>query len=68
MSRTPLGCSRDCGFAPADARRRAAIVVTAVVGYQQLVAGGWAPDADTEPRPLIETLFAVATAGAPSAG
>ena len=56
------------GFAPADARRRAAIVVAAVVGYQQLVAGGWAPDADTEPRPLIETLFAVATAGAPRAG
>ena len=62
------GLLEGLGFALADARRRAAIVVAAVVGYQQLVAGGWAPDADTEPRPLIETLFAVATAGAPRVG
>ena len=47
---------------PADARRRAVIVVAAVVGYQQLVAGGWDPGGEAEPRALIETLFAVVTA------
>ena len=47
------------GLARADARRRAVIVVSAVVGYQQLVAGGWTPGDDAEPRALIETLFAI---------
>lgn len=50
------------GIEPADARRRAVIVVAAVVGYQQLVAGGWDPGGEAEPRALIETLFAVVTA------
>ena len=50
------------GIEPADARRRAVIVVAAVVGYQQLVAGGWDPGGEAEPRTLIETLFAVVTA------
>jgi len=50
------------GIEPADARRRAVIVVAAVVGYQQLVAGGWDPGGEAEPRALIETLFAVGTA------
>jgi hypothetical protein len=52
---------------PDDARRRAVIVVAAVIGYQQLIAGGWEPGGDTEPRALIETLFAIVTGGAPSA-
>jgi AcrR family transcriptional regulator len=50
------------GIERADARRRAVIVVAAVVGYQQLVAGGWDPGGEAEPRALIETLFAVVTA------
>ena len=43
-----------------EARRRAVIVVSAVIGYQQLVSSGW--DAAADPRPLVETLFALATA------
>jgi AcrR family transcriptional regulator len=55
------------GVDAADARRRAVIVVAAVVGYQQLVAGGWDPGGEAEPRALIETLFAIVTTpeGAP---
>jgi len=49
------------GIDAADARRRAVIVVAAVVGYQQLVAGGWNPGGEAEPRALIETLFAIVT-------
>lgn len=51
------------GIESADARRRAVIVVAAVIGYQQLMSGGWDPGGDAEPRALIETLFAVVTAG-----
>jgi AcrR family transcriptional regulator len=47
------------GIDAADARRRAVIVVAAVVGYQQLVAGGWDPGGEAEPRALIETIFAI---------
>lgn len=49
------------GIDAADARRRAVIVVAAVVGYQQLVAGGWDPGGEAEPRALIATLFAIVT-------
>lgn len=49
------------GIDASDARRRAVIIVAAVVGYQQLVAGGWDPGGETEPRALIETLFAIVT-------
>ena len=50
------------GIEQADARRRAVIVVAAVIGYQQLAAGGWDPGGEAEPRGLIETLFAAVTA------
>ena len=50
------------GLEPADARRRAVIVVAAVIGYQQLVSGGWEPGDADEPRALIETLFAIVRA------
>ena len=50
------------GIEQADARRRAVIVVAAVIGYQQLAAGGWDPGDEAEPRALIETLFSVVTA------
>jgi AcrR family transcriptional regulator len=50
------------GIEASEARPRAVIVVAAVVGYQQLVAGGWDPGGEAEPRALIETLFAVVTA------
>jgi len=50
------------GVPSQEARRRAVIVVSAVIGYQQLVSSGW--DAAADPRPLVETLFAVATAPA----
>lgn len=53
------------GLEAADARRRAVIVVAAVVGYQQLVSGGWAPGDAAEPRALVETLFAIVRAPAP---
>ena len=53
------------GLETADARRRAVIVVAAVIGYQQLIAGGWVPGAAAEPRALIETLFAIVRAPAP---
>lgn len=50
------------GLPRAQARRRGAIVVSAVIGYQQLVAGGWRPDTESDPRALVATLFALATA------
>jgi len=50
------------GIPGREARRRAVIVVSAVIGYQQLVSSGW--DAAADPRPLVETLFALATAPA----
>lgn len=50
------------GMPHAEARRRGAIVVSAVIGYQQLVAGGWHPDSESDPRALVGTLFALATA------
>jgi AcrR family transcriptional regulator len=56
----------DTGISPADARRRAVIVVATVVGYQQLVAGGWDSGGESEPRALVETLFAIVTAGTPT--
>ncbi len=42
------------GVAPDEARRRAVIVVAAVIGYQQLVSSGWDPASD--PRSLVGTL------------
>jgi len=50
------------GVPAVEARRRAVIVVSAVIGYQQLVSSGW--DAAADPRPLVETLFSLATAPA----
>lgn len=49
---------RETGVTGDEARRRAVIVVSAVIGYQQLVSSGW--DAAADPRPLIETLFGLA--------
>ncbi|WP_461473115.1 TetR/AcrR family transcriptional regulator [Microbacterium sp. HJ5] len=44
---------------PADeARRRAVVVVSAVIGYQQLSSSGW--DAASDPRSLVATLRALA--------
>lgn len=50
-----------CGIPRAQARQRAIVVVAAVIGYQQLITTGWDPSAD--PRALIDTLYAIATAG-----
>lgn len=47
------------GVASGEARRRAVIIVSAVIGYQQLVSGGW--DAASDPRSLVTTLRALAT-------
>lgn len=47
------------GVARDEARRRAVIVVAAVIGYQQLVSGGW--DAASDPRSLVGTLRSLAT-------
>ncbi len=49
------------GIAPDEARRRAVIIVSAVIGYQQLASGGW--DAASEPRSLVDTLHALASGG-----
>lgn len=46
------------GVAGDEARRRAVIVVAAVIGYQQLVSGGW--DAASDPRSLVGTLRSLA--------
>ncbi|MGN8551283.1 UNVERIFIED_CONTAM: TetR family transcriptional regulator [Microbacterium sp. SLM126] len=47
------------GVVPDEARRRAVIIVSAVIGYQQLVSSGW--DAASDPRSLVDTLHALAT-------
>lgn len=47
------------GVEPGEARRRAVLVVSAVIGYQQLVSSGW--DAASDPRSLIDTLHVLAT-------
>lgn len=46
------------GVAPDEARRRGVVIVSAVIGYQQLVSSGW--DAASDPRSLVETLHALA--------
>lgn len=46
------------GVADDEARRRAVVIVSAVIGYQQLVSSGW--DAASDPRSLVETLRALA--------
>lgn len=46
------------GVAHDEARRRAIVIVSAVIGYQQLVSSGW--DAAADPRSLVETLRALA--------
>jgi AcrR family transcriptional regulator len=56
------GLLRSAGIPPLDARRRAVTIVSAVIGYQQLVSSGWEPASD--PRALVDTLFAIATAPA----
>lgn len=47
------------GLPTAEARRRSVIIVSAVIGYQQLSSSGW--DAASDPRSLVETLRALAT-------
>lgn len=49
----------DLGFDPDESRRRATTLVAAVVGYQQLVAPGWAPTQDT-PLLLAASLLEMA--------
>ncbi len=51
----------ECGVEPEEARRRATIVVSAVIGFAPLIAGGWHPTAD--PRPLTDTLKSMALGG-----
>ncbi|WP_127476254.1 TetR/AcrR family transcriptional regulator [Microbacterium sulfonylureivorans] len=46
------------GVGPDEARRRAVVIVSAVIGYQQLVSSGW--DAAADPRTLVETLRGLA--------
>lgn len=47
------------GVPAAEAAQRGAVVVAALVGLQQLYAGGWS-DPDTSPRALVDTIFAMA--------
>jgi hypothetical protein len=54
------GLLRAAGIPPPDARGRAVTIVSAVIGYQQLVSSGWEPASDS--RALVDTLFAIATA------
>ncbi|MET0735062.1 MAG: TetR/AcrR family transcriptional regulator [Microbacterium sp.] len=48
----------ECGVSPDEAGRRAIMLVSAIVGFQQLLASGWVPSA--HPRALIDTLYGVA--------
>lgn len=52
------GLLRDCGVSDVEARRRAILLVSAIIGFQQLLASGWMPD--IHPRELVDTLFGVA--------
>ena len=54
------GLLEESGLTHAEARRRSVIIVAAVIGYQQLSSSGW--DAASDPRSLVETLRALATA------
>lgn len=47
-----------CGVTEAEARRRAILLVSAIIGFQQLLASGWVPD--IHPRALVDTLYGVA--------
>ena len=47
-----------CGVASDDASRRAIMLVSAIVGFQQLLASGWLPS--EHPRTLVDTLYSVA--------
>lgn len=46
------------GVAADESRRRAVIIVSAVIGYQQLASSGW--DAASDPGSLVDTLRALA--------
>ncbi|WP_439591951.1 TetR/AcrR family transcriptional regulator [Microbacterium sp.] len=49
---------RECGVPRAEAGRRAVLLVSAIVGFQQLLASGWLPA--EHPRSLVDTLYGVA--------
>ena len=49
---------RECGVSAEEADRRAILLVSAIVGFQQLLASGWLPS--SHPRTLIDTLYSVA--------
>ena len=47
-----------CGVSREESGRRAVLLVSAIVGFQQLLASGWLPS--EHPRTLIDTLYGVA--------
>ncbi|MBM7506132.1 TetR/AcrR family transcriptional regulator [Agromyces aurantiacus] len=49
----------DTGFDPGEARRRGAAVVAAVIGFQQLAAGGWRAGPGVGTHELTATLLAM---------
>ena len=55
----------DLGLSDEEARRRAVVVVSSVLGYQQVTASAW--EARTDPYELVETLFHFVIAGTAAA-
>lgn len=49
---------RECGVSSSEAGRRAVLLVSAIIGFQQLLASGWLPS--DHPRTLVDTLYGVA--------
>lgn len=54
------GVIEELGFDAVESRRRAALIVAAVIGYQQLVAGGWHPGAGMDDAGLVASLLGMA--------
>ncbi|KRA24140.1 hypothetical protein ASD65_06650 [Microbacterium sp. Root61] len=54
------GVIEELGFDAVEARRRAALIVAAVIGYQQLIAGGWHPGAGMGDAALVASLLGMA--------
>lgn len=50
------------GFDEGESRRRAIILVAAILGFQQMVATGWDPREG--PQELVDSVFAATVAGA----
>lgn len=53
----------DAGFEPDEARRRGASVVAAVIGFQQLAAGGWKAGPEVGTHDLTASILGMSLSG-----